>query len=224
MKLAMLVALSACVAQPRRPLDGAIGGLTRDPISGDPIGFTVVHVRGHNQPRLTTTATREGLFGFDHLAPGRYDLDAESGSARADVTNIDVTLGEASVVDVELALGSAAVVRDFSGDELDDTIEHFTPSHHDASTGVIEGTIADISSRRRVAGAVITAIGPGNNTLQTVSDDAGRYRFDAVVPGTYTISAYYGVYGHGQMELRRSEIAVEAARGVRVPLWVETRR
>ena len=224
MKLAMVVALSGCVAQSRHPLYGSIGGFTRDRVSGDPIGFTVIHVRDHNQLRLTTTATRGGRFGFDHLAPGRYDLDAESGSARTEVTNIDVAPGEASVVDVDLAFDSATAVRDYSLDSIFDTIiSYFTPAHHDASTGVIEGTIAYASSHRGVAGAVITAIGPGNNTLQPVSDDAGRYRFDPVVPGTYTISASFFVSDGGESEVQRSEIFVGPAHGVRVPLWVEMR-
>ena len=77
----------------------------------------------------------------------------------------------------------------------------------------------------RIAGAVITAIGgPRSDTQQTVSDEHGRYRFLALAPGTYAISAYYTVSGHGQIEVRRSEIAVAGAEAVIVPLWLETAR
>jgi|HubBroStandDraft_6_1064221.scaffolds.fasta_scaffold36335_2 hypothetical protein len=222
MRSAIVFAIAACTAAQPRPPDGAIGGLTRDRATGDPIGFTTIHLRGHGNP-ITTIATREGLFGFDHLAPGRYALDAQGGSARATIDNIDVKLDEATVVDVELGAGSAVTARDFTGDRLDDAIEQFTPANHDATTGIIEGAIADSTSRHRVAGAVITLLGT-DTTLQTVSDEYGRYRFDAIKPGTYTVSAYYSVDGHGQIEVRRSDIAVTAAHGVRVPLWVETRQ
>ncbi len=100
---------------------------------------------------------------------------------------------------------------------------HSTPAHHDPATSIVLGSIADSSSRHRIAGAVITLIAATGETLQTLSDDAGRYRFDPVAPGTYIVSAYYSVDGHGQIELRRGDLAVAAGHGIRVPLWVETR-
>lgn len=216
---AVLIVAAACVTHPRasKPRDGAIGGLVRNRDTGEAVGFATLRLFG---TALTTRATHEGLFGFDHLAPGRYRLDAELGSARGAIENIAVDAGEATVIDVELSTGSLAVL-DYNGDTHDDTIEHFTPERHDPSTSTIDGTVTDIASRRRVAGAVITAV-DGPNTFQTVTDNAGRYRFDPVPPGTYTVSAYYSVYGHGQIELRRSAIDLVAGHGVRVPLWIET--
>jgi hypothetical protein len=60
------------------------------------------------------------------------------------------------------------------------------------------------------------------DTLQTVSDDNGRYRFDNVLPGTYVVSAYYSVSGRAQIEVRRAGIVVHANDGVIVPLAIET--
>ncbi len=57
--------------------------------------------------------------------------------------------------------------------------------------------------------------------LQTISDDEGRYRFDAVTPGVYAVSAYYAIGGRAQIEVRRSDIHVDGAEAVVVPLWVE---
>lgn len=215
-----------------KQVDGAIGGITRDMDSGDPINATDVHIRAHGAgsgaPALATTAaTREGLFGFDHLKPGRYDLDAEVGSARTDIANIDVAVGEATVVDVELSLGTGVpVYRDHAGDPLDAAIEHFAPAHHDAATGMLEGTVNDSLTRRRVSGAVITLVLDGSppppKTEQTVSDDQGRFHFDGLAPGSYTVSADYSVGGRGQIEVRRADIGVAAAQGVRVPLWIDT--
>jgi protocatechuate 3,4-dioxygenase beta subunit len=57
--------------------------------------------------------------------------------------------------------------------------------------------------------------------LQTVTNEHGRYRFDAVEPGTYVVSAYYNISGRGQIEVRRAGIEVERAQGVIVPIWLE---
>jgi len=78
-----------------------------------------------------------------------------------------------------------------------------------------------MTTRERMIGAVVTAVGPRGDVLQTVTDKQGRYRFDAVDPGVYVISAYYNIGGRGQIEVRRSGIAVEPEQGVIVPIWVE---
>jgi hypothetical protein len=222
----LFVVLAACGAATTstRPQarDGAIGGIARDHDSGDPIGSAAIRVTGASAKPASTTTTREGLFGVDHLQPGRYRLDAEYDGQRVEIANIDVVLGEATVVDVTFSLGQPdPIVRDNAGDKLDSAIDRFAPTHHDARTGLIEGTVTDAATRRRVSGAIVTAI-LGGLTLQAVSDDQGRFRFDSVAPGTYVVSAYYSVGGRGQIEVRRSDITVGAAEGVRVPLWVET--
>ena len=87
---------------------------------------------------------------------------------------------------------------------------------------VIEGAVSELTTRERVSGAVVTAVGgPRADVLQTVTDNQGRYRFDAVDPGIYVVSAYYNIGGRGQIEVRRSGIEVEPAHGVIVPIWVE---
>jgi hypothetical protein len=214
----MAACTTATTAPARHATDGAIGGLTRNRDSGNSLGYVTLRLRG---TASVTTSTREGLFGFDHLAPGRYTLDAQYGEQRATMTNIDVALGDVAIVELDLGLGSNE--RDYAGDVLDSKIATFAPAGHDPATARIEGTIADTVTRRRVAGATITAV-IGDITLQDISDDAGRYHFDPVTPGTYAISAYYSVSGHGQIEVRRSNIVVPAGVGVRVPLWVETQR
>jgi hypothetical protein len=136
------------------------------------------------------------------------------------VNNIDVRLGDPMFVDVMIPLGRAEPVTiDFS---KADAITHFTPKN-----GVtrIEGAVSEQGTRARVAGAVVTAIGgPRSDTLQTVTDDAGRYHFDAVEAGTYAISAYYNIGGRGQIEVRRSDIVVARGEGVIVPITLELTR
>ena len=91
-----------------------------------------------------------------------------------------------------------------------------------AEISLIEGVVSEMQTRERVSGAVVTAVGgPRQETLQTVTDTHGRYRFDSVLPGTYAISAYYSIGGRGQIEMRRSDILVEQKEAVVVPIWLE---
>ena len=55
----------------------------------------------------------------------------------------------------------------------------------------------------------------------SVSDDAGRFEFASVPPGTYTLTAFYQVSRRGQIEVRRSDLAVEGGTVVRVPMEIE---
>lgn len=171
---------------------------------------------------LGTRSTRSNLYGiytFDDLPPGHYTLVARFADQPVTVRNIDVSPGMATYVDVSFTLGDPSpIVIDF-GDPRDGEIARFT-----TPIPRIEGTVADASTRERVVGAVVTAtttlLGTPD-TLQTVTDEHGRYRFDRVTPGTYAVSAYYSIGGRAQIEVRRSDIVVEAGTGVLVPLWIE---
>jgi hypothetical protein len=224
----LFVLLAACgAATPHAggARDGSIAGLARDHDSGDPIAKANIHVRADGQlAPLTTLSSAEGIFGVDHLAPGRYSLSADFAGQQVVIEHIDVRVGAPTVVDVVFTLGQPDPVHVDFNDAKQGAIDRFRPKHHPLA--LIEGTVNDAGTRTRVAGAVVTAIGPGTGpsapTLQAVSDDMGRYRFDPVPPGTYIVSAYYSIGGRGQFEMRRSEIEVGAAEGVIVPLWVET--
>jgi hypothetical protein len=205
-------------------LEGSIVGLARDHDSGDIVAKAQIHIRPQGQiAPLATITNANGNFGVAHLAPGKYSLTASFGGQNVNVHSIDVKSGGPTVVDVMFTLGQPDPNPVDFGDPKDSEIDHYKHAH-----AVIEGTISDRASHERVAGAVITAIGPGAGasvpTLQAVSDEQGRYRFDPVSPGVYVVSAYYSVEQHGQIEVRRSDIEVPAQEGVIVPLWVETGR
>ena len=86
----------------------------------------------------------------------------------------------------------------------------------------IEGAVTDTGNHERVPGAVVTALRAGEAAAhQTVTDDQGRYRFDRIEPGSYTVSAYYSISGRGQFEVRRAGIAVAGGEAVVVPLIIE---
>jgi hypothetical protein len=175
------------------------------------------------EPRIVTSSDR-GLYDVDHLAPGTYQLVAVFADQPIEVRNIAVRAGELTMVDLVFTLGRPDPITIDFGNVRDSKIERYRPKHLASSIAIIEGTVNDSETRQRVAGAVVTAVGTGSETQQTVSDDHGRYRFEPVVPGVYSVSAYYSVGGRGQIEVRRSGIAVEGAEAVVVPLWIEMTR
>ncbi len=222
----MFLVLAACAGTPHqgKPTTGAIAGLVRDHDSGAPVAKALIQIRraGKSRP-LSTISSDRGLYDVHFLRPGRYELVAVFAGQPVHVTNIDVRANEVAVVDVMFTLGSPDPIGVDYGNTKDSTIDHYNPPNLGATVSIIEGTVNDTSTRERVAGAVITAVTKDHGTAveQTISDDHGRFRFDRVSPGTYSVSAYYSVGGRGQIEVRRSEIQVDGAQAVVVPLWIE---
>jgi len=220
----LLVLLAACgasaaqTAHKARSTDGSIAGLVRDHESGEPLGTAELALSNGRK----TTAGGDGLYLLDHVKPGRYSLIARFAGHFVITDNIEVRAGEPTFVDVMIVLTSdEGTVVDLANRKLSE-ITRFKPK--DAVTR-IEGTVTELVSRERVAGVVVTAArGREDETLQTVTDDQGRFRFDHVDPGTYAVSAYYSIGGRAQIEVRRSDVHVERGEGVMVPLEVETRR
>lgn len=225
--LAAGLAAACGAAAPVRPTPttGAIAGLARDLDSGDPIAKAEIRVRGADAIAHVTSSSERGQFDVAPLRPGVYQLTATFAGQPVEVSNIDVRAGETTVVDLTFTLGRPEPrARDFSDPAA--AIHHYRPRALPPSQAVIEGTVNDSTTRRRVVGAVVTAA-PERDPMaahQTVSDERGRYRFDAVTPGTYDVSAYYSVGGRGQIEVRRSGITVAGAEAVMVPLWIELDR
>lgn len=228
MKYALLVLAACGAATPHASSgqrnEGSIVGLARDHDTGDLVAKAKITIRAQGQlAPLTTVTGKDGGFGLAGLPVGTYSLSANFAGTVVDVSNIVVAGGYPTVVDVMFELGKPDPVRKDFGDPSDSAIAYYSPSHHET---IIEGTVNNRGSKERIAGAVITAVGPGAGpmapTLQAVSDDQGRYRFDNIPPGIYVVSAYYSISNRGQMEVRRSDIHVGASQGVIVPLWVET--
>lgn len=195
-----------------RKTDGAIAGLVRDRDSGQPLG--AVDIVLSTGAKKTTGI--DGLYIFDPVKPGRYSLVATYAGHRLTTKNIDVRHDEVSFVDLTFALGQPEPQTIDYADPRSE-IWRYAPTDHVTR---IEGTVSESATHTRLAGVVVTAI--ASDTLQTVSDDQGRYVFERVPAGTYSISAYYSVGGHGQIEVRRSDIHVDAGQAVVVPLLVET--
>lgn len=203
---------------------GAIAGLARDHDSGDPVARAEIRVlaRGQRAP-IVTSSNDHGLYDVDGLRPGRYQLIAVFADQPVEIVNIDVRAGETTFCDVVFTLGRPEPLRVDFGDARASAIERYRPRALSPQLAIIEGTVQDVSTRERVAGAVVSAVSD-RGTEQTVTDDQGRYRFDGIAPGTYAISAYYSISGRGQVEVRRGQIEVAGAEAAIVPLWIETGR
>lgn len=222
----LVLAAAACAgSQHPRPTEGAIVGAARDRDTGDPVARAEIHVRADGELAATRTATSasDGAYTVDHLRPGRYSVAAEFAGQPVDVEHVEVRAGQPTLVDLVFTLGHPDPRHEDFGDPGQGAISRFHPPHLAPGLALIEGTVSDASTRTPVVGASVTATGPAGTVL-AITDDIGHYRFAPVPPGAYSVSAYYSVGGRGQIEIRRSDIEVDAGAGVHVPLWVELGR
>jgi hypothetical protein len=226
----LLLCLTACVGGATRVTKsstGGIAGLARDHDSGDPVAKAEIRVRATGEMRpLETVTSDRGLFDIQKLHPGRYTLSALFAGQPVEVSNIEVRAGEITMVDVTFTLGRPEPLQ-YDHTTKGAEIDRYRPKSLSASSaGLIEGTVNDVQTNRRVPGAVVFAVQANNaeGAQQTVSDDFGRYRFDSMRPGTYEISTYYSVSNRGRIEVRRSGIELSQSEAVVVPLWIEMQR
>lgn len=222
--LTAVLANAACAGA--RPAPGAtlggIHGVARDHDSGEPIAHAQIHLRSTGSfAAQTTTTGADGSFKYLHLRPGTYSLNAEFAGQPIDIEGIPVVAGATVPVELPFTLGRPDPTHIDFGDPKLGAIDRYHPHALAATEGRIEGAVTDIGPHTAVAGAVVTAVGP-TGVLQVVTDDDGRYRFASVVPGTYVLSAYYSIAGHGQIEVRRSNVEVGGGEAVIVPLWIES--
>ncbi|HEY5948784.1 MAG TPA: carboxypeptidase-like regulatory domain-containing protein, partial [Kofleriaceae bacterium] len=185
----LLVLLAACGAAQssgahgRRSTTGSIGGLARDLASGESVANATVKL----STGATTTTGPAGLYSIDDIKPGTYSLVATYAGQPVTVTNILIDAGQVTFVDINFTLGNAEPITLDYGAQRGEVI-HYVSKRGQTT---LEGAVSDMTTRERVSGAVVTAVGGSrNDTLQTVTDEQGRYRFDAVDPGTYVVSAY----------------------------------
>lgn len=223
--LAFALTLLACgAAQRTRPSEGAIAGLVRELGSGDPVGMANVSISvatDGKQVDSTSTSDR-GLYDFATVEPGTYNVRAEFAGMVTVMNNVMVVAGRMTSVDLPFEVGRITELTLDYGDPRDGEIVYYRPSAMSQSVGSIEGTVSDAGNRDRVVGAVVTAyFDEQHETLQAIADDNGRFLFENLAPGTYSVSSYYSMVGHGQIEVKRNNIKVEGGAVAVVPLWIE---
>ena len=222
--LVVLVMVATGCRGPRapRPTTGAIMGLVRDRASGDPIAMARLQVRrdGPVDGGAGTRSSEDGLSDLERPTPGRYTLTAHFAGEIVEVRAIDVSAGRALPVDVVFELGRGRpLILDY-GNPADGAIDGYPLAAGRA--GRIEGTVSDAATRERVIGAVVSADqGHGGEVRQIITDDQGRFLFDELADGRYTVSAYYTIAGRGHIEVQRNSLEVQAGRALVVPLWIE---
>jgi hypothetical protein len=193
-----------------------IAGLARDKESGEGLEHVEITAGTH---KIESGA--HGNYQLEGLTPGTYTLAGTYAGQTITVANIDVGAGQATFVDLPFTPGAPASFSEDYRSQGEGEVEYFT-----ASVPRIEGTVSDSESHARVPGAVVTAVAAerANDAMQTVTDDAGRFKFEPTPTGTYAVSAYYSVGGHGQIEVRRSDITIGEGKGAFVPLQIETEK
>ncbi|MFN0247232.1 MAG: collagen binding domain-containing protein [Kofleriaceae bacterium] len=208
----------------RAKLKAAVLGLARDTHTGEPVAMAEIELHGPTVSDGRKTLTNKyGLYTIDGLVRGTYTLRAVFAGQPIEITKIPVREGEATYIDIMFTLGDPQPINVVFGDRSA-AITRYRPKNIQPSAIVIEGTVSDLQTSERVVGAVVTAVyTDAANTMhteQTITDDHGRYRFENLPPGSYTVSAYYSISGRAQVEMQRG-VDVTATEAVIVPLVIE---
>jgi carboxypeptidase family protein len=214
---ALLLTIAAACGQappaaPRGPAAGGIAGIVRELETGEPVSFVTVTV--HGPGRGDTATDGGGGFQVPALRPGRYQVTARWGGSSARVDRVLVVGGRLTRVDLRLALAPASHPAAPLGPGVPVQLRPDAPPVPIAGAlGGIRGRVRDPVTSESLGGAVIAASTPGmRDAVLSMADDAGRFRMPALPPGVYTLSAYYQVVGRGSIEVRRSNVRVDAGK------------
>lgn len=147
--------------------EGGIVGSFCDPDNGGNLVGASVSVQpaagGEVVEDITDTT---GGFEVNGLAPGIYRVDVTNGVFAFTDPQVEVQVGQLTVVQDQSRCGSRAEV------------------------GRIEGQICDERAGGRFAGSVELLQG-ATVVASTTSSSDGRFSFNAIPPGTYTVRAFY---------------------------------
>lgn len=225
--VALLACLgTACAASaprpPAAPTVGGIAGRVFDRTTGLPVAATLT---AHDQGSLAVATSRtraDGGYQVDGLAPGTYDMVVVLTATTLQLTGVPVRAGRSTGFDVPVDLGEIEIPPRRFEEVSGDAVAGYRPGDLSADRTRFEGTVTDAVTLERVGGAVVMATSPALDEPATaITDDAGRYRFEALPPGTYALSAYYQVPRRGQIEVRRTGLAGEAGTALIVPIFIE---
>jgi hypothetical protein len=221
--VALALVTTACThgAPARAPSGGMIAGIVRDAQTGAGVGDTVIVLRrpGEIAP-VQDRSNGDGAFMIPALPPGDYHVAAYLHQRPIGERDVQVRDGELAGVDFTVpAIGQVGPDLNAPGAP---TLWRFRAPDADPATATIEGTVADAVRGTRLRGAVVAINRTGTyDTYPAIADDQGRYRVDALPPGSYDVSASYTVVRRGALEVRRNRVEVAGGETVVVPLWLE---
>lgn len=162
-------------------ISGMITGPTPSGFGG--LGGITVTASSGDLTRTTSTVTTQGLAGQYVLpqlpAPGDYTVTISGDGYQTQTSQVSLAAGQPSA-------------------ELSATLI--------AGSAVVQGSVAQVldkdNSQLSTAGVGITLSVDGEVRYKTLTGSDGRYRFDAVAPGAYTVSAqrFGNVTGYATVE------------------------
>jgi Carboxypeptidase regulatory-like domain len=200
---------------------GMIAGQVRDALSGVAVADAVIVLRRPEQIEpLQEHSNGDGAFMIPELAPGLYHVTAYVQQVLIGERDAEVRPNE--IIGIDFTLPSPGAINPELNSPGAPTLWRFRHPGDDPASGTIEGTVADVARHQRLEGAVVSATVSGEmTTVQTVTDEQGRFHFDHLAPGSYDVGAYYTVIRRGQLEVRRNRVEVGGGDTVVVPLWLE---
>jgi hypothetical protein len=95
------------------------------------------------------------------------------------------------------------------------------PAVHAQRAGRVEGDVTDSLHSRPLAGAVVllSSLAPGSSAFYSATaDDRGRFRFDSVDAGRYSVSLSHAILDSLELALPPQEVAVTAGERARIAL------
>ncbi len=223
--LLVLVLIVGCrgPAGPTAPATGSLSGMIRAAATGEGVpGTRVVLRRPGSVAPEATVADSDGAYMVGDLPPGRYAVSAYASETRIAEREVAIVAGRITGLDFAVGAVGAEADRDLNAPSAA-PLWRYRPVRADPGRGAIEGTVADLHHLERLAGAVVSIVRDGETAAEVVvTDDVGRFWVDGLVPGTYTVSAYYAVARVGQLEVLRNNVRVGGGEVVVVPLWLST--
>ncbi len=236
--LATALALATACSHPAPPraparTGGTIAGSVRDASSGDALSFADIEITewGSMKDRTVRSASSlaNGQFALTGLRKGLYMVDIRYGEHRVRVFAVPVDVQDTTQLKVTIDTGALTSDRSYQYVNMaKNPVATAKPAELEqrriaaARTGAIHGVVTEIASKQRLPGAVVAATTPGVRDAQlAIADGKGAYQLRGLPPGTYTLSVYYHLVERGNIEVRRTGVAVSAGHETVVDLQLD---
>lgn len=166
--VAILIGIALAAVAQSQTDNTVISGHVKDPQGANLPGATVTLYARDRTFSLVTATDSSGAYGFKHLAPGEYLIEAEaSGFALASAQSITVARGQTTTLDIELQLSSLRSSVVITASDTPQTVDEVSKALTVVDTREIEerNEITIPEALRVVPGLRVQQLGgPGNFT------------------------------------------------------------